>query len=193
VETSSEAANAGSADTLSDLIVQRNPDAVMWGGDPDTALALFTDLRRKGFTGPIIGGDALLGGAAQVLPPSNAFAVNPGPDVKVIPLSFRRVYARRFHAGLVGYDAPAFDAANIELNALYTAATHGSLHGSLFSQRAGLLRYVAGARWRGVTGATSFDQNGDTRNTIVSVYASRAGQWRFFGLAPKVHGVKPSG
>jgi hypothetical protein len=63
---------------------------------------------------------------------------------------------RRFHAAVQFYDAPAFDAANIELNAIYQAAVHGEMRGSLEKMRAAILPYVARVCWHGATGMTSF-------------------------------------
>jgi ABC-type branched-subunit amino acid transport system substrate-binding protein len=121
------------------------------------------------------------------------FATIPGPAVQAASPSFRRPYRHRFHFPLHQFDAPAYDAANIVLNAIYQAAVHGKLRGSLFRMRAAVLPYVAHTRWHGALGLTSFDRNGDTRNRIVSMYAVRHGAWIYAGKAPAVRGVSPAG
>jgi hypothetical protein len=91
------------------------------------------------------------------------------------------------------YVAGGHEAANIVLNAIYAAATHGKLHGSLFQMRRALLPYVARVRWHGASGLTTFDRNGDTTNRIVSVYTIRKHRLAYWGSAPKVPGVRPTG
>lgn len=78
---------------------------------------------------------------------------------------FRRAYQQRFYVPPVCFesaagtqmsyfDAPAYDAANIELNAIYQAALHGRLHGNIFQMRSAILPYVAHVQ------RTSFRQTG---------------------------------
>lgn len=189
---------ASTSDTASDLIVARHPDAVFYGGDADPqGVAFIRALRRKGYSGPLVGGDALhespdfitqLGKAAAM-----SYASETAIDSAATSKSFRLAYRRRFHTPLQIYDAFAYDAANINLYAIYMAATHGTFRGTLFQKRASVLPYVAHVRWHGVTGITSFDRNGDTRHPIISMYAVRSGKWVFVGVAPKVTGVSPTG
>jgi branched-chain amino acid transport system substrate-binding protein len=123
----------------------------------------------------------------------NSYGSNEGLDLAGASQAFRNAYHRRFHAHLQFYDALAYDAANIALNAIYQASRRGKLHGRLFQMRAAILSYVAHVRWHGAAGVTTFDQNGDTRNRVVSMYAVQKGKWRFEGKAPKVKGVSPTG
>jgi branched-chain amino acid transport system substrate-binding protein len=188
---------ASSADTVSDLIVAKHPDAVFYGGDGvHLGAPLAQDLRRKGYAGPLVGGDALhsvdfiklVGNGA-----ANSYASETGFDLATTSKSFRDAYQRRFHTPQQPYDAPAYDAANITLHAIYLAATQGTWRGSLFQMRAAILPYVAHVRWHGATGVTSFDKNGDNRHRVISLYGTRNGQWVFVGVAPPVRGVSPTG
>jgi branched-chain amino acid transport system substrate-binding protein len=198
----SSATIASSSDTVSDLIVAKHPDGVFYGGDcPGAGFlgscgVLAQDLRRKGYSGPLVGGDALhnpdfikLAGDGAV----NSYASETGFDIVATSKSFRQAYQRRFHTLLQLYDAPAYDAANINLYAIYMAATHGTFRGSLFQMRTSILPYVAHVRWHGATGVTSFDKNGDNRHRVISVYKTRNGKWVFAGAAPQVTGVSPAG
>jgi branched-chain amino acid transport system substrate-binding protein len=178
-----------------DVILARHPDGVLYAGEGHNGM-LPRLLRSKGYAGPLVGTDSTLNpayAAGAGRPLGNTYATEPLVDPAAVAPSFRRAYARRFHIALQGYDAPAYDAANIVLHAIYQAAAQGKLHGTLRTMRAAVLPNVAKVRWHGAIGVTSFDRNGDTRNRIVSVYKVRAGKWVFVGIAPPVRGVSPAG
>ena len=184
-----------SSNAISDLIVAGRPDAVFYGGDIEGG-TLARDLRRKGYAGPLLGGDALLVPTFFTLAGSglvNSYASTPSIDIAAASKPFRNAYRRRFHTPLQAFYAPAFDAANITLWAIYRAATHGTFRGSVFQMRAAILPYVARVRWSGATGLTSFDHNGDNRHRVVSMYRAQSGRWIFAGLAPKARGISSTG
>jgi branched-chain amino acid transport system substrate-binding protein len=188
---------AADSDAIADIVAARQPDGVLYGGgSADDGAILFKTLRRKGYTGPVVGGDAIIDDASLrevgkgVV---NVFGSLPGMDVSATAKSFRQAYRRRFHASPATYDAAAYDAANIILHAIHIAGTHGLLHGSTRQMRSALLPYIAGIRWQGAAGTASFDHNGDTRNRIISMYTVRHEHWVFAGLAPPVRGVNPTG
>ena len=189
---------AASAEAVADIVAAKQPDAVFCGcaGSIGEGAAFAGALRRRGYSGPLIGLDALWLGAdfLQVAGTgaTNSYASDEGLDPAGAPKAFRSAYRRRFHLRLQFYDALAYDAANIALNAIYQASTAGRLRGSLFQMRAAILPYVAHVRWHGAAGVTTFDPNGDTRNRIVSMYAVRNGRWLFAGKAPEVLGVNPA-
>jgi branched-chain amino acid transport system substrate-binding protein len=196
VEGSSASAIASSADAASDIVLSRHPDGVFFGGFPPQAVEFAQDLRRKGYSGPLVGGDGLYGAEFPELAgygTVNIYASQEIFDPAAAPKSFRQAYQRRFHVPLQLLEPLAYDAANVALHATYLAATHGAMRGGLFQMRASVLPYVARVHWHGATGITSFDRNGDTRNQILSIYAVRGGGWVFAGLSPKVRGVSPSG
>jgi ABC-type branched-subunit amino acid transport system substrate-binding protein len=161
--------------------------------DTEPSVIFIKTLRDQGYSGPIVAGDSiytpaflgLLGSDAQHVFTS---AVGLAPAGAAKP--FRLAYMRRFHTPPVEYTAGSYDAANIELNAIYSAATHGALQGSLTHRRAAVLPYVAHVHWRGALGNTSFDDDGDTRNPLVSLYTVRHRAWAFAGVAPRLKGVK---
>lgn len=193
----SSSTSATSAAAAADIVAAKHPDAVFCGCDlPPSGAAFASPLRQRGYTGPLLGPDAILSsdfirlaGTGAV----NSYASNVGLDPAGASKTFRSAYRRRFHTPLQFYDALAYDAANIALYAIYQAGTHGKLHGSPFQMRAALLPYVAQVRWHGASGITSFDRNGDTRNPVISMYAVRSGKWAFLDVAPRVTGVNPTG
>jgi branched-chain amino acid transport system substrate-binding protein len=188
---------AGSADAVAAIVAARQPDATLCGCDATQAAPFAAALRRQRYSGPFVGPDALessdifIKGAGTGA--ANSYASNVGLDPAGAPGAFRSAYRRRFHVPLQYFDALAYDAANIALNAMYQASTHGKLRGSLFRRRAAILPYVAHVRWHGAAGITTFDRNGDTRRRLVNMYAVRNGTWRLIGVAPPVHGVSPTG
>jgi ABC-type branched-subunit amino acid transport system substrate-binding protein len=135
--------------------------------------------------------DTFVSGAGRAA--VNTYTDDEGLDAVGASSAFRRAYRRRFHVPLQFYDALAFDAANIALNAVYQAAKHGMGGHTLFQRRAAVLPYVAHVRWYGAAGATTFDRNGDTNNRIVSMYRVWNGTLRFVGVAPRVVGVSTTG
>jgi branched-chain amino acid transport system substrate-binding protein len=190
---------ASSLTATAEVIAARHPDGVLYGGGAwylgGPKVSLFKDLRRNGYSGPVVGVDSIVVDSISAFTSSgerNLFGTIPGADIQVTSPSFRRAYTRRFRVQLHQFDASAYDAAGIALNVIYRAAAHGELRGSLFRRRAAVLPYVAHVRWHGALGLTSFDRNGDTRNRIVSVYAVRNGAWVYVGKAPKVLGVSPT-
>jgi branched-chain amino acid transport system substrate-binding protein len=197
LDSTSPSSITASAGSVADIIAAKGPGAVFCGCDyPSEAIALASALRRKGYSGPFVGPDVLLApdfvkGAGSSA--ANSYASNPGLDPAGASRAFRNAYRRRFHVPLQFYDALAYDAANIALNAIYQASKAGTFRGKLFQRRAAILPYVAHVRWHGAAGVTTFDRNGDTTNRIVSVYAVRHGRWRYWGTAPKVSDVKPAG
>jgi len=197
IEGNSPSMIAASADRVADIVAAKQPDAVFCGcATPDLGAAFASPLRRRGYSGPLVGPDALLSADFITLAGSgagNSYASNEGLDPAGASKAFRNAYRWRFHVHLQFYDAPAYDAANINLYGIYMAATHGTLRGSLFQMRAAILPYVAHVRWHGATGTTSFDRNGDNRHIVISMYGTRNGKWVFVGIAPQVRGVSPTG
>ena len=195
IDATSPARVASTSEAIADLIAAKHPDGVLYAADSYDGL-LPRLLRQKGYAGPLVSGDTILddtfikgAGVGAV----NVFSSRAGPDLPAVGRSFQRAYAHRVHAALQAFDALAYAGASVALNAMYTAAAQGKLHGSLFQVREAILPYVANARWHGATGVTSFDRNGDNRNRIVSMYAIRQGKWIYAGKAPGATGVSPSG
>lgn len=188
--------NVGSSSSaVADAVAAAHPQAVFYGGDSETGLVLPRLLRAKGFTGPIMGGDAIVN--SDWIKASPRGAVNnygsiPGPDIQHTGAGFRAAYQRRFHVPLQTYEATSYDAAKIILQAVLKAHAAGRLKGGISADRKAILPYVAATRYYGATGLTTFDHNGDTTNRKVSVYAVVNGVWTYKQLAPKSPGALPT-
>jgi ABC-type branched-subunit amino acid transport system substrate-binding protein len=80
----------------------------------------------------------------------------------------------------------------IALTAIYNAQKSGQFKGSLFHKRSIVAKLVGKVKFKGATGTTSFDKNGDTTNRIISLYAVLGGKWVYKGQAPKITGISPT-
>jgi len=160
-----------------------SPAVVYCGCDSETSANLPRDLRTLGYTKPYMGGDALFNSAWL----SNSNGAGPGaanndvtsvgPDPSKAAKSFVKAYKAKFpgfykNPGIQAYDSPAYDAAGVILNAIYDAAKAGKLKGGIKGERTTVVGYVHSIKYKGATGTTTFNRNGDTNNKIVSVYKS---------------------
>lgn len=200
VDSSSPAAEAQTAQSLSSTIVSKKPDMVYCGCDSETTLALPRDLRAAGYTKPYMGGDALENtawitdtGRGAI----NNFATSVGPPPSKAGTRFRQLYKRLFpsfmrNPGIQSYDAPAYDAASIILQAIYEAAKAHQLTGNTMHKRTMVVRYVRYIHFCGATGCMKFDNNGDTSNRILSVYRVSGHNWAFTREISAPAGFKPA-
>jgi branched-chain amino acid transport system substrate-binding protein len=196
LDTRSSSRVATSATAISAIIAAKHPDGVFFGGANGPGGILLKDLRQQGYTGPLMGGDGIhnpvflrSAGNAAV----NSYATELGLDISATSRAFRQAYRARFHVAQEMFDAYAYDAANIELHAVFLAATQGRSRANLRAMREAVLPRIAGVHWHGATGMISFDRNGDNAHPIISVYATRARRWVYVGVAPRVVGVSPTG
>jgi ABC-type branched-subunit amino acid transport system substrate-binding protein len=200
-----------SIDAITDTIVAKHPDAVVFGATAGGGVFIPVALRAKGYTGPIIESQNLVGGASATGPKWEGFrldlidgpqhllsgmkdlyTVNTGADPSAASPAFRSQYQRQFHRAAPPYSNYAYDAANVLLSSIYDAATHGQLKGSLLAMRSAVTARVAHISWHGATGTIAFDANGDARHPQVGVYRASGDRLHYVGVAPAVS-VKATG
>ena len=153
--------------------VTRGADIVMIAGELDVALPALRELRGMGFTGPLVGGDGLLG-MEEEAPDARAVYISTGflPDQPgTAAQRFVQAYQQRYGAPPTGDAALAYDAVNVVLHAIAQGAT----------TRRAVRDFVAGigtesATFAGVTGAIEFDENGDAVDKEVTVGTISAGR-----------------
>jgi branched-chain amino acid transport system substrate-binding protein len=172
-----------SVSRIADQIVSVAPDVVYCGGH-DHSAALAHALDARGFRGIFFTMDAALDPSWSKVagPIQHAYVTNPGLDANHAAGWFQRAFAARFHAATQVYDAYAYDAATAALRALYTAAVHNQLTGSVAQRRRAVIGYVRRTCFRGASGSVSFDRNGDPISSSMSVYALRLGSWQLVGV-----------
>jgi ABC-type branched-subunit amino acid transport system substrate-binding protein/DNA-binding beta-propeller fold protein YncE/transcriptional regulator with XRE-family HTH domain len=172
-----------------------NPAAIYCACTGQLALPFIRDLRTQGYAGTIVGADVLqgpLGESGRGTRGPAILATWPGPDAQHTSASFRRAYEALYHTPPGAYDASAYDAANIALQAVFRAARSGQLRGDLSSNRLALLGQVGRVRYVGATGAIAFDRNGDTTHPIVTIYRLHDGNWEYAATAPTLQTTKSS-
>src|SRR5579884_687567 len=107
--------------SVADSVVAEDPPVVYDAVTNVYGATLLKDLRRDGYDGPVIGPDAIYNPTfiAEAGPAArNTYATEVGPDPAAASARFRTLYRARFHVGLEYYDAPTYDAADIELHAI---------------------------------------------------------------------------
>jgi ABC-type branched-subunit amino acid transport system substrate-binding protein/DNA-binding beta-propeller fold protein YncE/DNA-binding XRE family transcriptional regulator len=169
------------------------PAAIYCACAAQLALPFIRDLRADGYSGTIVGADVLqgpLGETGQGNRRPSIFVTWPGPDPRNSSASFRRAYQALYHTAPGPFDASAYDAANIALQAVVSAARSGQLRGDLSSNRLALLGQVGHARYTGAIGPIAFDENGDTTHPIVTVYRLHNGNWEYAAAVQTLQSAK---
>jgi branched-chain amino acid transport system substrate-binding protein len=154
------------------------PRLVFFGGMYPEAALLAKQSRDLGVKATLMGGDGLCDKTLiQLAGPAAAegtCATMVGLDMSRIRAArtFVAAYEKRF--GQVGpYSPYAYDAARIVIEAIRRAGV---------PDRTKVLAEVrATNKFKGITGETSFDANGDTLNQVISIYSVRGGTWVYQG------------
>lgn len=171
---------------LATRIVATRPDAVFYAGTTSGGGGLLmAQLVRIGYHGPLLGGDAIAGdpdfaqqagiGANRLI-----FALRAVPDLSTFTTGAAAQFLHDFHATYLGqpvdgYSANAYDAAMTLITGMKNL-----IKGGQDVTRSALIDRVQNSSYQGVTGAISFDKNGDIAHGIYSIYAVQAGQWVYF-------------
>jgi branched-chain amino acid transport system substrate-binding protein len=172
---------------LASEIELANPDIVYCGCDSETSNLLAYDLRNGGYKKPFVAGDAIVNnpdwlnsttdsnpGAGIGAANTGGTQVGPAHAAKFFPKLYKK-YAGKFYSkyGEQPYDATSYDAAGALLTAIYNAAKGGKLKGNITAKRTAVVNAMHSVTFKGATGTTSFDKNGDTKNKIISIYATK--------------------
>ncbi|HEY7781112.1 MAG TPA: branched-chain amino acid ABC transporter substrate-binding protein [Ktedonobacterales bacterium] len=171
------ATQASSFPSLAATINSKHPDAVFMGGVTSGGLGLLKKaLVAAGFNGPVVGGDGIAqdpswftaAGSAAV----NSYGSVMAPDTSQFTSGPSAKFLSDYKAAFPGkditpYSAMAFDSAMIEIQAIKNVIASGKTPTRELVRAA-----VQGIHYTGVTGAISFDANGDNAgNRVYSIYA----------------------
>jgi branched-chain amino acid transport system substrate-binding protein len=187
---------SSSAAAIAAAIAKAHPDAVFFGGEPDTGGATFADaLRSAGVTVPIIGGDGLftsswiVGADGHYHTGSHnswmtVIGPNPlqDPNVRQFTIAFRA----RYHRDPTPFAVLAYDAANLEINALVKALSEGK-GGTVSGLREAVRANVQSSSFSGLAGTSRFDRNGDTTDKVIGIWhvtGTTATSFGWLGYAP---------
>jgi len=164
------------------------PQLLFFGGMYPEASLLAKQSRDLGLKATLMGGDGLYDKTLIQLAGTPAAegvcATMVGLDMSRIRAAraFVAAYERRY--GQVGpYSPYAYDAMRVVLEAIRRAGV---------PDRARVVAEVRNTRrFKGVTGETTFDDNGDTLNQVISIYAVRNGTWVYRGQSSGLPAAKP--
>jgi branched-chain amino acid transport system substrate-binding protein len=174
------AAQVANLSSLASQIKSANPAVVFYGGvTSGGGGALKKALVAAGFTKPMVGGDGIAADSSFVTTAGGAASVGvwgtvAAPDVSSLTSSAAKKFAddyKTFTAGksnndLTPYAAMAYDVAMIEIQAIKTAITAGSV------TRDDVRKNIQAISYQGITGQISFDANGDNAGPkVFAVYA----------------------
>jgi branched-chain amino acid transport system substrate-binding protein len=174
------------------------PDAVYFGGTFREGGRLLRQLRRAGFRGSFVGGDAIVDPEFVALAGEEAadgayatFAPDPHRSASAQPLVRR--YAA-LYGGLGPYVPPTYDAIGVLLQAIRSARPADASPGELRK----VILAIRAQPYAGTLGTLTWDRNGDLTVPPYAIYAARrggAGREGFEPLAvdsPATLGPRPS-
>ncbi len=166
-------------------IKDANPELTYYGGIYNAGALLSKQISDAGIKAPLMGGDGLfdaefinLAGAAEA---EGDYCTSIGLPIDKLPngQAFIDAYKAEYpNDEIAAYDAYSYDATNVIITAILKAATdQGVDKVTSPAGRDAIIANVAAFSGDGVTGAISFDQNGDTTNKAITTYQVKDGAW----------------
>jgi len=161
---------------IAQQIVASGANALFYGGYDAQAALLAKALKSAGYTGLTVGGNGIKssvftgnGGTA-----ANGWYITCGcQDATVAPQSksFNDAYQAAFHTPSSTYSPEAYDATNMLIQAMKTAASGGT------PTRASVLAAVKNADYKGITTTIRFQPDGDLLSNVqtVNLYTVKKG------------------
>jgi branched-chain amino acid transport system substrate-binding protein len=157
-----------------------NPQLVYYGGEYPQAGPLSQQAKAAGLTVPLMGGDGIfdpafieLGGKTS----NGDLATSVGAPTEKLETAQQFVTdynAAGFSEPYAAYGAYSYDAANAIINGLKTSLASAS---DAKSARQATIDAVQKVDFAGATGQVSFDEFGDTKNKVITVYKVTDGKW----------------
>lgn len=166
-------------------IKSQNPDLVYYGGIYNAGALLSKQMNDAGVKAPLMGGDGIydpefvkLAGATAA---EGDFCTSVGLPVDKLPKGqdFQSAYKAEYaNDEIAAYDAYAYDATNILIDAILKVAEEQGVDKiTTPAARDAIVAAVAEFAGEGVTGALGFDENGDTTNKAITTYKVVNGAW----------------
>jgi branched-chain amino acid transport system substrate-binding protein len=162
-------------------VAQAKPQAVYYGGEFPQAGPLSNQMKAAGLNVPLMGGDSIfdpnyikLAGAKS----DGDLATSVGAPVESLDSAKQFVtdYAAGGYKDPYGaYGAYAYDAANAIINALKTSLSGKDKVDD--SVRQATIQAMSSVSFAGATGDVGFDQYGDAKAKLLTVYKVTSGAW----------------
>lgn len=168
------------------LIKSSGAEIVYYGGIYNSGALLSKQMKEGGVNVPLMGGDGIfdpefikLAGAANA---KGDFATSVGLPLDQLPkgqefqAAFKAAYPGE---NIAAYDAYSFDAANVIIKAIVSAAKELGVDKLTTTEgKKAIIAAAAKTDFEGVTGKVQFDSKGDTTNKAITVYVVGAdGAW----------------
>lgn len=155
------------------------PDGIYYGGQYPQAGPLSKQFAGAGLSVPVMGGDGIfdaqfiaLGGKDGDL----ATSVGAPTEELASAKAFVDAYeAAGFKEGFSAYGAFSFDAANVIIGAVGETIGDGEWADTM---RPDVVKAAQDFKGEGATGELAFDENGDSTNTVLTVYQVTGGEWK---------------
>jgi branched-chain amino acid transport system substrate-binding protein len=157
------------------------PDAVYYGGEYPQAGPLAQQAKAAGLNAPLMGGDGIFDPAYIELAGKTSdgdLATSVGAPTET--LDSAKTFVSDYAAG--GYSQPygaygayAYDAANSIINGLKQSLASAQ---DAKSAREATITAIGGVSFEGATGPVAFDEFGDTKTKVLTVYKVTGGKWK---------------
>jgi branched-chain amino acid transport system substrate-binding protein len=163
-----------------------NPAVIYYGGIYNAGALLAKQSKDGGMTAPLMGGDGLydqqfidLAGAAAA---EGCLCTSVGLPIDKLPAGqeFKTAYEAKFPGEpIAAYDAYAYDATNVIINAIVGATKEVGVAKITGPEgRTAVIKGVAATNDpKAVTGEITFSSTGDTNNKAITLYIVSGGKW----------------
>lgn len=169
-----------------DAVAPLAPDVLFFGGEYQVAAALRKQATEAGIDAPLMGGDgikdaAYIESAGEASEGDLASSIGrPVRDSDAAADFLAAFDAAGFEEGPGDFGPYAFDAANLLIEAAAGVLDKEPEDGATVTagQRDAILAAVADADAEGASGPLAFDERGDTRTKVLTLYRVEGGEWR---------------
>ncbi|NPT46443.1 ABC transporter substrate-binding protein [Paraburkholderia sp. 1N] len=156
-------------------IKSERPDAIMYGGLDATGGPFAKQSAQLGLQAKILSGDGVCSDRLEALAGSAVDRVvcsQPGASPEKMPggAAFKAKYQKRFGHAMEIYAPFTYDAVYIVVDAMRRVNS---------TDPAKILAATPATDYRGVTGETKFDEKGDLRNGVISIFDYQNGKKTF--------------
>lgn len=154
-------------------IKAEKPDLIFYGGMDAQAGPMVKQMRKLGITSTFMGADGINTSEFIKLAGTDAegtLASSAGAAKETMPgfASFNEKFKARFKADILAYAPYTYDATRVMIDAMKRAHS---------AQPAKYLPELLKTDFKGVTGELAFDDKGDIKHGVVTLYRLKAGKW----------------
>ena len=158
-----------------------SPKAVYYGGEFPQAGPLSQQMKAGGLKVPLMGGDGIYDGNFIKLAGKDSdgdLATSVGAPTETLESAKKFVdayTAADYPEDYAAYGAYAYDAANAIIEALKVSTKDAA---DAEATREGTIEALSSVSFDGATGPVSFDEYGDTKTKVLTVYKVTDGKWK---------------